>query len=98
MKHLLDTKGRHIISVTPDTSVLDAIKLMADQAIGSLVVMEDEALCGIMSERVKDMVKDRPDDSFLEPDAIADVYYDLHNQHRSTWTQELDLRPWVEKF
>ena len=53
---------------------------------------------GIMSERVKDMVKDRPEDSFLEPDAIADVYYDLHNQHRSTWTQELDLRPWVEKF
>ncbi len=53
---------------------------------------------GIMSERVKDMVKERPEDSFLEPDAIADVYYDLHNQHRSTWTQELDLRPWVEKF
>ena len=53
---------------------------------------------GIMSERVKDMVKDRPADSFLEPDAIADVYYDLHKQHRSTWSQEIDLRPWAEKF
>ena len=53
---------------------------------------------GIMSERVKDMVKDRPEDSFLEPDAIADVYYGLHKQHRSTWSQEIDLRPWAEKF
>ena len=53
---------------------------------------------GIMSERVKDMVKDRPADSFLEPDAIADAYYGLHMQHRSAWSQEVDLRPWAEKF
>ncbi len=51
VKHLLDAKGRHIISVTPDTSVLDAIKLMAEKAIGSLVVMDDGELCGILSER-----------------------------------------------
>ena len=51
VKHLLDTKGRHIISVTPDTSVLDAIKLMANKAIGSLVVIDDDELCGILSER-----------------------------------------------
>ncbi len=51
VKHLLDTKGRHIISVKPDASVLDAIKLMADKAIGSLVVMDDDELCGILSER-----------------------------------------------
>jgi len=51
VKHLLDAKGRHIISVTPDTSVLDAIKLMADKAIGALVVMDDGELYGILSER-----------------------------------------------
>ena len=51
VKHLLDNKGRHVISVAPDTSVLDAIKLMADKAIGSLVVMQDDKLLGIMSER-----------------------------------------------
>lgn len=51
VKHLLDSKGRNIISVAPDTSVLDAIKLMADKAIGSLVVMDDGKLCGILSER-----------------------------------------------
>jgi signal-transduction protein with cAMP-binding, CBS, and nucleotidyltransferase domain len=51
IKHLLDRKGRHIISVKPEDSVLDAIRLMADKGIGSLVVMEDQELLGIMSER-----------------------------------------------
>ena len=34
----------------------------------------------------------------LEPAAIAEAYYQLHCQPRSAWTQELDLRPWCEKF
>ena len=36
--------------------------------------------------------------SLLEPDAIAEAYYQLHLQPRSAWTLELDLRPWVERF
>ncbi len=51
IKHLLDRKGRHIISIKPEDSVLDAIRLMAEKGIGSLVVMEDQELLGIMSER-----------------------------------------------
>ncbi len=51
IKHLLDRKGRDIISVKPETSVLDAIRLMAEKGIGSLVVMEDQELLGIVSER-----------------------------------------------
>ena len=51
IKHLLDRKGRDIISVKPEDSVLDAIRLMAEKGIGSLVVMEDQELIGIMSER-----------------------------------------------
>ena len=51
VKHLLDSKVRHVIAVAPDTTVLDAVKLMADKAVGSLVVMEDDALCGIITER-----------------------------------------------
>jgi CBS domain-containing protein len=51
VKHLLDNKGRHIISVAPDASVFDAIKLMAEKAVGSLVVMEDDELFGIITER-----------------------------------------------
>jgi len=34
----------------------------------------------------------------LDPDAIAEAYWQLHVQPLSTWTLELDLRPWVEKF
>ena len=37
-------------------------------------------------------------DGILNPDAIADNYWLLHQQHRSAWTHELDLRPWLEKF
>jgi len=68
IKHLLDAKGGHIISVTPETSVLDAIKLMADHGIGSLVVMDDEELRGIMSERDyarKVIIKGRSSESTL---------------------------------
>ena len=52
VKHLLDAKGRHIISIAPDASVFEAIKLMADKAIGSLVVLDnDNNLAGIVTER-----------------------------------------------
>ncbi|HEX7906951.1 MAG TPA: SDR family NAD(P)-dependent oxidoreductase [Paraburkholderia sp.] len=38
------------------------------------------------------------DDKWLDPDAIAREYLHIHRQHRSTWTWEVELRPWVEKF
>jgi NAD(P)-dependent dehydrogenase (short-subunit alcohol dehydrogenase family) len=37
-------------------------------------------------------------DGILNPDRIADAYWMLHTQHRSAWTHELDLRPWMEKM
>ena len=37
-------------------------------------------------------------DGILNPDHIADAYLMLHNQPRDAWTQELDLRPYMEKF
>lgn len=51
VKHLLDSKGREIISIVQDASVFDAIKLMADRSIGSLLVMDGNALKGIVTER-----------------------------------------------
>ena len=51
VNHLLDAKGRHVVSVGPDASVFDAIKTMADQTVGSLLVMEDTELLGIITER-----------------------------------------------
>jgi CBS domain-containing protein len=51
VQHLLDSKGREVISIVQDASVLDAIKLMADRGIGSLLVMDGDELEGIVTER-----------------------------------------------
>jgi len=52
VKHLLDAKGRNVISISADASVFDAIKMMADESIGSLVVLDENGgLAGIVTER-----------------------------------------------
>ena len=51
VQHLLDRKGREIISIVQDASVFDAIKLMADRGVGSLLVMDGPELKGIVTER-----------------------------------------------
>ena len=51
VQHLLETKGGDTISITREASVFDAIKLMADHAVGSLLVMDGEVLVGIVTER-----------------------------------------------
>ena len=51
VKHLLDNKGGTLISIVEDASVLDAIMLMADHAVGSLLVMDGQVLKGIVTER-----------------------------------------------
>jgi CBS domain-containing protein len=66
VQHLLDNKGRDIISISPDASVLDAIKLMADKGIGALVVIDGGDLKGIVTERDyarKVIIKGRASDS-----------------------------------
>lgn len=51
VNHLLDRKGSEVISIRADASVLDAVKLMAERAVGSLLVMEGDTLQGIVTER-----------------------------------------------
>ena len=51
VQQVLDRKGDEIISIVQDASVFDAIKLMADRAVGSLLVMEGDELMGIVTGR-----------------------------------------------
>jgi len=52
----------------------------------------------IESDRYRHLVAERGEDSLLAPDAIAEIYLQLHRQPRSAWSQEIDVRPWSEKF
>jgi CBS domain-containing protein len=51
VKQLLESKGHDVWSVSPDTSVLEAIKKMADKRIGALLVLDRGKPVGIVSER-----------------------------------------------
>ena len=48
---LLRAKPARVVKVTPDQSVLEAIKILATENIGAAMVMDGERLAGIMSER-----------------------------------------------
>ena len=52
----------------------------------------------IESERYRHFIEERGADSLLAPDAIAELYLQLHRQPRSGWSYEVDVRPWSEKF
>lgn len=51
VQDVLRSKGHDIWSVAPDDTIYDALKLMAEKDIGSVLVMEDDKLVGILSER-----------------------------------------------
>ena len=51
IRQLLDQKGGEICSIHPDATVFDAIRKMAENDIGSLIVTERETLVGIITER-----------------------------------------------
>lgn len=51
LNHLLDSKGRAVLSVGPDVPVIDAVRIMAEKHVGALLVIRDGMLVGIVSER-----------------------------------------------
>jgi len=48
---LLHDKSKQVVSLSADASVLDAIRVMAEQRIGSVLIMKDGQLQGIVTER-----------------------------------------------
>ncbi len=51
VQQLLESKRTSLVSVAPSSTVLDALKVMAEKEIGAVVVIEDGHLAGIFSER-----------------------------------------------
>jgi CBS domain-containing protein len=52
VKDVLNQKGQGVYSIPPDASVYEALQVMADKNIASLIVLDDGKLVGIMSERI----------------------------------------------
>jgi len=51
ISQILEKKGNDVYSVAPDTTVFEALTLMAEKNIGAVLVLDSGKLCGIMSER-----------------------------------------------
>ena len=51
-----------------------------------------------MSKRAHWLAGEATDDNMADPERIAETYLHLHRQHRSTWTFEAVMRPWVENW
>ena len=51
VRYILDSKGRDVWSIGSNDSVYQAIKMMAEKKVGALLVVDDQKLCGIVSER-----------------------------------------------
>ncbi len=51
VREILEKKGNEIYSISPEATMFDALKLMAEKDIGALLVIKDEQVVGIVSER-----------------------------------------------
>ena len=51
IRHILEVKGFDVWSVSPETTVFDALRLMSDKDVGALIVLDHDKMVGIVSER-----------------------------------------------
>ncbi len=74
---ILTRKGISVVTVTPDTPVIDALRMMAEKNIGSVVVMEGGRFLGIMTERDysrKVVLKGRSSDHTIVADIMSSEF------------------------
>jgi len=62
------------------------------------VVIDGAIDTAFIADNFPDRYALKAQQGILDPDAIAEAYWQLHRQPRSAWTHELDLRPWLEPF
>jgi signal-transduction protein with cAMP-binding, CBS, and nucleotidyltransferase domain len=65
---ILKSKNRDIISITPDTTIYDALQLMVKHRIGAILVKNDEKIVGIWTER--DLMHDTLTPNFNPKEAL----------------------------
>jgi len=53
---------------------------------------------GSIGPNLRDSKDEESYDEMLNPDDIAKSYLDFHRQKRNSWSWEIELRPWIEKF
>jgi CBS domain-containing protein len=51
VRDILKAKGSQVWSVSPNAKIIDALKIMSEKSIGALLVIDNETLAGIVSER-----------------------------------------------
>ena len=62
------------------------------------VVVDGQIDSDAVRVRFPDRVAEAPEDGLLDPEALAEAFWDLHRQPRSAWTWEIDIRPWTERW
>ena len=51
VRAILDSKGHHIVSIEPDIKLSDAVKILSERRIGAVLVIKNQRIEGILSER-----------------------------------------------
>ena len=74
-------------------------KELGPQGVHVATIVVDGVVNG---DRVKELapqlLDNKPDDGAVDPEAVAEGYWQIHAQPRSAWTHEIDLRPYSEQF
>lgn len=86
VREILSSKPQRIIAVTPDASVLEAIRLMAEQGVGAVLVMSGDDLEGILSERDyarKVILKERSSKNTPVRDIMSSPVITVDPSHRA---------------
>ena len=81
VRHILQSKGKNIWSIRPDATVLDALRLMDAKGVGALVVIQENRLVGIISERDyarKVVLKGRSSKDTPVRDIMTENVYTVH--------------------
>ena len=75
---ILNVKGNKVFSVSPETPIVDCLKLMAEKGIGSVLVLRDEKVMGIFSERDyarRGILQSNDEQTPVEKVMTSKVYY-----------------------